>query len=171
METLAFPLLVAMQPTYTQQYLCGECIHGTIRPRLLGNQHSPAHCWLPCNSTIPSGERIHGTIRPRIPSNDAFGRTRHNIFKRCLLSLCLDSVLHFGDETANSLCSSTFTSRPTSLLASVSFLIVSTLSPSKVMSSHVPPSARSVRRMLVTANVVPNSPILVTLMMEAQSLS
>jgi hypothetical protein len=37
METLAFPLLVAMQPTYTQQYVNGECIHVTIRPRLLGN--------------------------------------------------------------------------------------------------------------------------------------
>jgi hypothetical protein len=30
---------------------------------------------------------------------------------------------------------------------------------------------RSVRRLLVTANVVPSSPILVTLMMEAQSSS
>jgi hypothetical protein len=37
METLAFPLLVAMKPTYTQQYLSGERIHVTIRPRLLGN--------------------------------------------------------------------------------------------------------------------------------------
>jgi hypothetical protein len=37
METLAFPLLVAMQLTFTQQYLSGERIHVTIRPRLLGN--------------------------------------------------------------------------------------------------------------------------------------
>jgi hypothetical protein len=37
METLAFPLLVAMQPTCTQQYKSGERIHVTIRPRLLGN--------------------------------------------------------------------------------------------------------------------------------------
>jgi hypothetical protein len=48
----------------TQQYRSSERIHGTIRPRLLGNQHSPTHCWLPCNATIPSGERIHGTVRP-----------------------------------------------------------------------------------------------------------
>jgi hypothetical protein len=33
METL----LVAMQLIYTQQYLNGERIHVTIRPRLLGN--------------------------------------------------------------------------------------------------------------------------------------
>jgi hypothetical protein len=31
-----FPLLVAMQLTCTQQYLSGERIHVTIRPRLLG---------------------------------------------------------------------------------------------------------------------------------------
>jgi hypothetical protein len=37
METPAFPLLVAMQPTCTQQYLSGERIHVTIRPLLLGN--------------------------------------------------------------------------------------------------------------------------------------
>jgi hypothetical protein len=37
METLAFPLVVAMQPIYTQEYLSGERIHVTIRPRLLGN--------------------------------------------------------------------------------------------------------------------------------------
>jgi hypothetical protein len=37
METLAFPLLVAMQLTFTQQYLSGERIHVTIRLRLLGN--------------------------------------------------------------------------------------------------------------------------------------
>jgi hypothetical protein len=37
METLVFPLLVAMQPTCTQQYRSGELIHVTIRPRLLGN--------------------------------------------------------------------------------------------------------------------------------------
>jgi hypothetical protein len=37
METLSFPLLVAMQPTCTQQYRSGERIHATIRPRLLGN--------------------------------------------------------------------------------------------------------------------------------------
>jgi hypothetical protein len=37
METPAFPLLVAMQLTCTQQYLSGERIHVTIRPRLLGN--------------------------------------------------------------------------------------------------------------------------------------
>jgi hypothetical protein len=37
MELLAFPLLVAMQPTCTQQYRSGERIHVTIRLRLLGN--------------------------------------------------------------------------------------------------------------------------------------
>jgi hypothetical protein len=37
METLAFPLLVAMQLTFLQQYLSGERIHVTIRPRLVGN--------------------------------------------------------------------------------------------------------------------------------------
>jgi hypothetical protein len=37
METLVFPLLVAMQLTFTQQYLSGERIHVTILPRLLGN--------------------------------------------------------------------------------------------------------------------------------------
>jgi hypothetical protein len=37
METLAFPLSVAMQPTCMQQYRSGEHIHVTIRPRLLGN--------------------------------------------------------------------------------------------------------------------------------------
>jgi hypothetical protein len=37
METLAFPLLVAMQLICAQQYLSGERIHVTIRPRLLGN--------------------------------------------------------------------------------------------------------------------------------------
>jgi hypothetical protein len=37
METLAFPLLVAMQLTYMQQYLNCDRIHVTIRPRLLGN--------------------------------------------------------------------------------------------------------------------------------------
>jgi hypothetical protein len=37
METLAFPLMDAMQLTFTQQYLSGERIHVTIRPRLLGN--------------------------------------------------------------------------------------------------------------------------------------
>jgi hypothetical protein len=37
METLALPLLVAMQQIYTQRYLSGERIHVTIRPRLLGN--------------------------------------------------------------------------------------------------------------------------------------
>jgi hypothetical protein len=37
METLAFPLLVVMQPIYTQQYLSGERIHVTIRLWLLGN--------------------------------------------------------------------------------------------------------------------------------------
>jgi hypothetical protein len=37
METLAFPLLVAMQLTFPQQYLSSERIHVTILPRLLGN--------------------------------------------------------------------------------------------------------------------------------------
>jgi hypothetical protein len=50
METLAFPLLVAMQPTYTQQYLSVERIHVTIRPRLLGN-----------HATM-SRERIHVSV-------------------------------------------------------------------------------------------------------------
>jgi hypothetical protein len=42
METLAFPLLIAMQLTCTQQYLSGERIHITIRPLLLGN-HATRH--------------------------------------------------------------------------------------------------------------------------------
>jgi hypothetical protein len=45
METLAFSLLVAMQPTCTQQYLSGERIHVTIRPRLLGN-HATRQYWV-----------------------------------------------------------------------------------------------------------------------------
>jgi hypothetical protein len=48
-ETLAFPLLVAMQPTCTQQYRSGKRIYVTIRPRLLGN---------------------HATRQYRVPSND-----------------------------------------------------------------------------------------------------
>jgi hypothetical protein len=31
METLAFPLLVAMQPTCMQQYLSGERIHVSVQ--------------------------------------------------------------------------------------------------------------------------------------------
>jgi hypothetical protein len=62
METLAFPLLVAMQPTYTQQYLSGECIHVTIRPRLLGNQATRQYrvasvSMLVFNFRLPSNDR------------------------------------------------------------------------------------------------------------------
>jgi hypothetical protein len=62
METLAFPLLVAMQPTYTQQYRSGERIHVTIRPRLLGNYATRQYrvvslCMEVFNFRLPSNDR------------------------------------------------------------------------------------------------------------------
>jgi hypothetical protein len=45
METLAFPLLVAMQLTFKQQYLSGERIHVTIRPRLLATMQRDNTEW------------------------------------------------------------------------------------------------------------------------------
>jgi CYTH domain-containing protein len=61
METLAFPQLVAMQLTCTQQYLSGERIHVTIRPRLLGN-----HATLQYRVVSVSME----VFNFRLPSND-----------------------------------------------------------------------------------------------------
>jgi hypothetical protein len=70
METLAFPLLVAMQPTCTQQYRSGDRIHVTIRPRLLGNHATRQYRVVSVSMEV---------FNFQLPSNDAFDQTRHSI--------------------------------------------------------------------------------------------
>jgi hypothetical protein len=61
METLAFPLLVAMQLTCMQQYRSGELIHVTIRPRLLGNHATRQYRVVSVSMEV---------FNYRLPSND-----------------------------------------------------------------------------------------------------
>jgi hypothetical protein len=61
METLAVPLLVAMQLTCTQQYRSGERIHVTIRPRLLGNHATRQYLMVSVSMEV---------FTFRLPSND-----------------------------------------------------------------------------------------------------
>jgi hypothetical protein len=71
METLAFPLLVAMQPTYTQQYLSGERIHVTIRPRLLVNHAKPQYRVASVSMSLTFGcLATTGVSNLRLPNND-----------------------------------------------------------------------------------------------------
>jgi hypothetical protein len=68
METLAFPLLVAMQPTCTQQY---RVVSVSMKPSVVLGIAQP-YPGYDCEQVTIVASRIPDTIV-------AFGQTRHNI--------------------------------------------------------------------------------------------
>jgi hypothetical protein len=68
METLAFPLLVAMQPTCTQQY---RVVRVSMKPIVVLGIAQP-YTGYDCEQVTIVASRIPDTIV-------AFGQTRHNI--------------------------------------------------------------------------------------------
>jgi hypothetical protein len=73
METLAVPLLVAMQPTCTQQYRSGGRIHVTTRPRLLGNHATRQYRVVGVSMEV---------FNFRLPSNDGIRPNTSQYHKR-----------------------------------------------------------------------------------------
>jgi hypothetical protein len=68
METLAFPLLVAMQPTCTQQY---RVVNVSMKPIVVLGMAQP-YPGYDCEQVTIVASRIPDTII-------AFGQTRHNM--------------------------------------------------------------------------------------------
>jgi hypothetical protein len=82
METLAFPLLVVMQPTCTQQYRSGERIHVTIRPRLLGNKATRQYRVVSVSMEV---------FNVRLPSNDGI---RPNTSQYINITITIPDIIH-----------------------------------------------------------------------------
>jgi hypothetical protein len=66
-------------------------MHGNIRPRLLGNQNSPTHCWLPCNAT----RVLHSNEGPRSNTSQYVQNLDHSgqIFTHIAFTICHSHIL------------------------------------------------------------------------------
>jgi hypothetical protein len=94
METLAFPLLVAMQLTYTQQYLSGEHIHVIIRPRLLDNHATRQYRVAGVSMCLTFGcLATTGVSNLKLPNNDGI---RPNTSQYIYIPRLFTSSMSFG---------------------------------------------------------------------------